>query len=175
MKRLTTILILTAAITGCSKLSLVSNNPFTLDVNHISSSGCWVEVIPESNDFLYYFTAVSMQEYYTYPFDEDLVNGIDRKIKAEYEEIRKDIGDISFEDLFLTTGAFYSKLSGLKPDTDYCVVAFPYDKSLTPVAKVSKKRFDTKEFVPSDISVSVEMNGSVFEVTPSNTDKYFWE
>ena len=163
---------------SCKKMSYeVSDSPFLIELKHIHSDAVFVDIIPESIDFHYYYDVVSEQDYARYPGDKALIDSTDACLKDIFA-IMQEYVEGSFEDFWLRSGAIaeeYNGLTLLEPDTAYILYAYAYDENLVPLDKLTKVNFKTPAKKVSDISFSVTLQGSTIVVTPSNDDSYFFE
>lgn len=161
-------------LTGCSKMPVLSDHPFTIGISSVQAKAVWADVVPETNDFNYNFGTVTVKDYEEiYKTDEALILAKDKEDREYWEKNLKE--HISFRDAFLYRGAYFLNGSPLEPETDYYIFAFPYDKDDKPVCKLVKQRFKTASAILSDIDFTVTLNGSVISLVPSNDDTYCFE
>lgn len=176
MKKLVFIILISACTlaAGCKKQQfLIPENAFTtFEVEDIQSDAAWADIIPANNDFYYYFDYMPKSEWSRFA-PEEWVEKTDREARELYERIKtKDLG--SFQDVCLYKDAYFSPITGLEPDTEYCAFAYPYDWDIMPVKQVTTFMFKTPKAVVSDIKFTVVLTGSILTMIPSNEDKYFW-
>ncbi|MBQ7222566.1 MAG: hypothetical protein IJS02_03755 [Bacteroidales bacterium] len=161
---------------GCKKAYYPSDNPFTIMVDKVQPNACWVDAVPETNDFNYYISAASADLLKSFDNDAEFIKFIDEGLKEMYvEQEYSELG--SFEEIFLTRGAFYDILFPLDPDTEYFVFAIPYTDGNVPYPILTAVPMKTPPIVPADIKLlDVSIFGTVITVTTSNdTDTYFWD
>jgi len=180
MKKL---LYISAAILGllsisCKKIEPLSDAPFMMNLTRIQARSIWVDIIPENNDFYYYYDVVSEEDYKSYGSDENLVIMVDKILHTLYDFAMEFSEDkISFQELCLYRDAIYEAYYGnrnkLKPEQTYYLFAYSYDSSGKPVQNLVKLKFTTPKEVISDISFKISLEGSSVTVTPSN-DKEFY-
>lgn len=180
MKRLLYILpILLFAAVSCSKEPSLSDNPISIEITSLQPRNVWFDIIPENNDFYYYFDVVSLEEYNKYPSDAAFIRDQDDFLRMVYESLL-DLDEIgSFQETLLYRDAIFEPYYGngvlLEPEHDYVVFAFPYDSKGQPIEKIVKQRFTTPAEKHSDITFEVALEGSLVTVTPSNSDQYLYE
>lgn len=78
----------------------------------------------------------------------------------------------------LTSGKTTEHEEGLKPGSEYCIVAFAMNEDGTLASPVEIKKFETSVPQQSDITFEVTVDDinsveAIFTVVPSNNDKYF--
>ena len=162
-------------LAGCSKTRPLSDYPFTsIDISKICMDVAYIDIVPENNDFYFYFEVLEKSHYDKFGTEKELISTLDEKIKTEYDEFWYQY--MSFETLYLHKGAYDENYYTLDPGTDYVLVAYGYNDDLTPMEHVSTAAFRTLDKKDCDLTFSVSLSGSVVTVTPSNdNDTYFWE
>lgn len=180
MKRLLYILpalLLFAA--ACNKVPQLSDNPISIEITNLQPKNVWFDIIPENNDFYYYFDVCSVAEYDKFSSDASFIKEQDDFLREVYK-IVQDFGPTgSFEETCLYRDAIFEAFYGngiiLEPEHDYYVFAYPYDKKGQPIDKLVKVRFTTPSEKHSDITFQLSLEGSVITVVPSNNDKYLFD
>lgn len=162
-----------AVLTGCSKIDFLSSKPFTIEIPNVQSKAVWVDVVPETNDFGYYFDVISVKDYeYKYSSDANLCAARDAELRSIWEEY----SDVwTFREFAMYSGSYILPFYELEPETEYFAYAYPYDEKDRPVDKVVKTKFFTKPYRESDIQFTVTLDGSMININPSNSDSYYWD
>ncbi|MBP5211014.1 MAG: hypothetical protein J6Z27_04175 [Bacteroidales bacterium] len=160
---------------GCKKAYFPSDDPFTILLEKIQPNACWVDIVPETNDFNYYLSAIPADIMKQFATDAEFIKWNDESLKEMYKQGYEEYG--TFDELFLTKGAYYDMLFPLDPETDYYVFAIPYTDGNEPYQVMTAVPMRTPPIVPADIKLlDVSIFGSVITVTTSNdTDTYFWD
>lgn len=164
------------ALSSCSKKKLDPYDmAFSIEVEDAKTGfdWAWVDIIPSNNDFHYWFGVMTMTDFSKFKSDKEFIDSKMKDMREEYEE--RKYGDLRFEDLELYKGAYFYSEVFLKPETEYIVLAFTVDDSMNALDVLHKYKFKTKDYIASDIDFDVTLNGSVFTVTPSNNDSYFYD
>lgn len=164
---------------SCSKLPSLSDNPISIEIASLQPQNVWFDIIPENNDFYYYFDVVPVADYEKFSSDALFIKEQDDFLRNVYD-ILLDLGETgSFEENCLYKDAIFEAFYGngiiLEPEHDYYVFAFPYDNNGNPINKLVKERFTTPPMIHSDITFEISLEGSVVTVTPSNDDKYLFD
>ena len=170
------------AATACSKTRPISDSPFLIEARHIQPKVVWADIIPETNDFYYFYGVVSLEDYASCGGnDEALVKNTDESLVSLYEEIKKAIPDIgSFKEIMLYKDAVYEPFIGneisIFPETDYYLFAYPYtDNDVAMSKKLVKVKFTTPREIHSDINFNVSLEGNRLRIIPTNDDPYIFE
>lgn len=164
------------AFTSCQK-DKVTDSTFVIEISKMQSTGFWIDVVPENNDFYYRFDAISVEDYARYASDADLISSDYQQLVATYDTVMKYTPslDISFEDLYFEVGAVaYYFQHDLKPETDYYLFAYRLDRKKRPIKTLVKVPFTTTKKPVSDITFDLSIDGEQLIITPSNDDTYFW-
>lgn len=161
---------------GCNSNKLdVGDHPFTIELIDIQPHKVWMDIVPQNNDFYYLVDVVNATEINSLGVEGHIAER-DGELKSVYEEIAVVYGvEQSFEDLLLYRGSYIEYMDYLHPDTKYVVLAWAYDGNGKPTKKYAVKEFTTTSYHPSDISIKVEMEGTLIKTHPSNNDGYFWD
>lgn len=175
MRRLTIITsALLLVLSACSKMASLSSEPFSIEIYNLQSKAAWIDIVPETNDFGYYYSVISVKEFdYKYSSNYNLMMATDAMLREMWEEYFTDV--MPFRDFAMYSGSFLEPVYELEPETEYYAFAYPYDDKDRPVDKVVKLRFCTKPYKESDIKFTVSLDGSMLSVTPTNSDSYYWE
>lgn len=180
MKRLIYILpaLLMLAV-SCSKLPSISDHPISIEITSLQAKNAWFDIIPENNDFYYYFDVVPVADYEKYSSDALFIRAQDDFLRGVYA-ILQDLGETgSFEENCLYKDAIFEAFYGngiiLEPEHDYYVFAYPYDNNGRPIDILVKIRFTTPPIIHSDITFEVSLEGDLVTVTPSSDEKYLFD
>jgi len=181
MKKILLVLsvILSLAV-SCRKVDFViGDNPFTIEVKNIYARAVWVDILPENNDFYFYYDIVSLNDFSEFDSDADFVSYVDGQNREMYDILVEYGYTDPFEELMLYRSAILEPYYGndvlLEPETDYYLYAFAYDKNLNAIGTLHKVKFRTPKEVHSENTFTVVLNGDYITVTPSNDDQYLFD
>ncbi len=164
------------AFTSCQK-DKVTDSTFVIEISKMQSTGFWLDIVPENNDFYYRFDAISVEDYARYASDADLISADYQQLVANYDTILQYVPNLemSFEEMSFEVGAvaFYFQ-HDLKPETDYYLFAYRLDRKKRPIKTLVKVPFTTTKMPVSDITFSIGVDSEQLIITPSNDDTYFW-
>lgn len=181
MKKILLILsvILSLAV-SCRKVDFViGDNPFTIEVKNIYARAVWVDILPENNDFYYFYDIISLDDFSKYDSDIEFVRSVDSEKRELYELLVEYGYTDPFEEIMLYRSALLEPYYGndvlLEPETEYYLYAFAYDKNMNVIETLHKVKFKTPKEVHSDNTFTVALNGDYVTVTPSNNDQYLFD
>ena len=175
MKKILPIIFSILAALCCQKIPdpLDMSYEITVDEDKMTFDSVWLEVIPSNNDFFYWVGVESASELAAYKNDEAFITAKMEELRLDYE--KRGYGAITFFDLETEKGAYWGRQVFLEPDTDYYALAFTIDDGGNAVMQLHKIAFRTKPKSVSDITFDVSLDGTVFTVTPSNDDSYYYD
>jgi len=162
---------------SCQQKFVIPEEPFTVEITKVLSDAVWVDIIPVNNDFHYYVGVVTVKEFnMKYGTDDKLIAAADAELRETWEKIKSVVpSGYDFYNTLLYQGSYVTKMPLLEDDTEYYCFMFPYGDDSNPEDKLMKVYFRTKAKIPTDISFSASLSGSVLTVTPTNDDTYYWD
>lgn len=166
---------------SCRKVQFVlSDDPFTIEVKNVYATSVLIDIIPENNDFYYYYDIVSVADFEKYDSDAEFIRYCDNMNRDIYDIlVEADYADGPYEEVMLyrdaTLEPYYGNGVLIEPETEYYLYAFAYDSGINPVGKLHKVRFKTPKEIHSTNTFTVTMDGPLVTVTPSNDDQYLFD
>lgn len=176
MKRILTILFASAVLFSCQKVAPeISDHPFKITAQYIATSSVNLDILPENNDFYWYFDVVSVSDFNAKGTIEACIAETDKVLKKQYQEaVEEGYADKPFCETMLYRGSYLVTGAPLKEKENYVAYAFMYNDDGSLSNKYQTFKFSTYEFIPSDIKFELSLKGSELTISPSNNDCYFW-
>lgn len=193
MKKIVLLMLAAAMMSSCSYLSQVNLSDTTINFRllDIRSSYALVEYRP-SNDYTMYLTGILLAE----DFDNFMLSGTEAELQEKclkdvaerYASWRehwtgrtdKYVADLAEHEYLVSTCSQY--FLELKPDTEYCVLAFCVNpKTSKPLGPLQKFRFSTlepqplKDKVDFDFMIRDNGDGFCYYVRPSLNGKIWYD
>ena len=166
---------------SCQKQEFViSDDALTIEAKNVYAYSVWVDIIPENNDFYYYYDIITVDDFNEHASDVEFIRYED-ELNREVYDIIAELGyaDGSYEEVMLYRFAILEPYAGnnliLEPETDYYLYAFAYDADIKPVEKLYKVKFTTPKEIVSDNTFTVSLDGNYVSVIPSNDDQYIFD
>lgn len=166
---------------SCKKIDfVVGDDPFTIEVKHVYSKYVWVDIIPENNDFYYYFDVVSVEEFNKSASDAVFIRSTEEMNHRIYDFlVEGEVVSGTYEQTMLYRDAvlepYYGNGTLIEPETDYYLFAYAFDVNGQAIEKLHKIPFRTPAEYVSDITFEVSMEGDIITVVPSNDDQYLFD
>jgi len=175
MKKLLIILFSLAVLFSCKKVNQdISNNPFKITSHYVATSSVDLDVVPENNDFYWYYDVISVSDFNSKGTIEACIKETDKKLKESYETYREaGLIDGPFCETMLYRGSYIVSGINLKSKENYIAYSYAYEEDGTATNKYQTLKFQTYEFIPSDIKFSLSLTGSNLTFTPTNNDTYY--
>jgi len=169
-----TFLLAAMVFSGCNKNYLpISDHPFDISIPKLEANRAVVDVVPDNNDF-YYFFSVSPVEAYESLGQDSFIKLVDEMSKQTYKALFETTSLDGYLE-WMYRGAYDEVVHDLDPGTRYIAFAFPYIDTIPSTDKFTKVEFTTPDIAKSENTFSVNVDGSVISVTPSNGDSYFFD
>lgn len=176
------------AITDSGQASITINvtSQTMLDINlsEINNLSCRYSITPANRSLRYYYllriqsgeysvdgmTQYGSEEQNVFHFAMDWWQFCAEMYGMTWIEFMNQVG--------LSSGTTNEYEDGLKPGSEYCIIAFAMNEDGTLASPVEIKKFTTTKPEPSDITFDVTVDQitsaeAIFTVVPSNNDKYF--
>lgn len=165
---------------SCQKVKFeISDDPFMMAAKNVQARSLLIDIIPETNDFYFYYGVMEVADFDKY--------GSDATFVREQEELNRLTYDVlieggfrtgTYQDVILYRSAVlepYILNDLLTPETDYYLYAYAFDENIQAIEKVHKIKFRTAKEIHSDITFEISVMGSEITVTPSNSDQYLFD
>ncbi len=169
--------LLGVSLTGCKSKNSADRpmKEIRIVIDTVRATQARAHFIPDNGNAFYTYGIIGSIQLEEFTTDEQIIKEQLDIMNSIFDYYSED-DDVSFNDMFLTKGEDIEVYDELKPNSDYCILAFQVDPTLhTAIGNLYKMPFHTLSIDSADVTFDVQIKGDTLLIIPSDESTYLFD